>query len=230
MDSLVNHWKLHHPGRYACVGPSHSGKSELVLKIVGSPDIWQDRPRVIIYCAPTLDDRQPYLVRLAEACKATGATFDAVEHIPNAGDFPTDGSVVILDDVMAFPKEQMKKLVQLMIMDSHHKNVSVLLCQQNPFPQGGDFVTINRNLTGKFVLYQLNDMRGLVNLSNTLFPGKKNFLPECLDFAKDHLETNYVFINTFPFSGLPRKNTCYTCLFANERRSSRPVFFDSAKI
>jgi len=229
MDSSLDNWKLHHPGRYACIGPSHSGKSELVLKIIGTPDIWQDRPNKIIYCAPTLEDRQAYLTRLADVCKQTSASFSTSEVIPeitsDAGDM-----LIVLDDVMAFHKEELKKLVKLMIMDSHHKKASVILCQQNPFPQGHDFVTVNRNMSGKFVLYQLNDMRGLVNLSNTLFPGKKNFLPDCLDFAMDNLHVNYVFINTFPFSGLPRKNTCYTCLFPSERRSKRPVFFDTSKI
>jgi len=230
MDPSLDNWKLHQPGRYSLVGPSHSGKSELVLKIIGSPDVWLERPDNILYCAPTLVDRQDYLKRMSEVCKQTEAKFNALERVPDAvAELGNQKGIVILDDVMLFPKQELKKIIKLMIMDSHHKNISVLLCMQNPFPKGDEFVTINRNLSGRFILYQLNDMRALVNLSNTLFPGKKNFLPDCLDFAKDHLKTNYVFVNTFPFSGLPRKNTCYTCLFDGERRSNKPIFFDSSK-
>jgi len=152
-------WKLHSPGRYALVGPSHSGKSELVLKIISNPTIWNDRPAEIIYAAPKLNDRQNYLERLERACQSTKGAFRCIDSLPD--DFGAVSgyrkSLLIIDDVMAFSKEELKKIVNLMIMDSHHYDVTVLVCQQSPFPPGQEFVTCNRNLTGRFLTFQLND-------------------------------------------------------------------------
>jgi hypothetical protein len=235
-------WRLTSPGRYACIGPSHSGKSELVIKIVASNYIWVNRPEHIIYCAPYLEDRQPYLRRLKAAVAASQGIFHCLDTIPTVRELhnilgvdPTqeepEPAILILDDIMSFDHALRKRLTQLMVMESHHSNLTVILCQQNPFPPGPEFVTCNRNLTGRFILYQLNDWRGIVNINNIMFPGKKNFLPTCLTEAKEVLDCNYIFVNSYPFSKLRRRHTCYTCLFEEERKSdkSRPVFFDTER-
>jgi hypothetical protein len=230
-------WRLTSPGRYACIGPSHSGKSELVIKIVSRPHIWVDRPKQVIYCAPYLDDRQEYISRLRTEVEKSGAALNTLETIPTAGEVQnilgsSEPSILILDDIMSFDLNLQKRLVQLMVMESHHKNLTVILCQQNPFAPGKEFVTCNRNLTGRFILYQLNDWRGIVNINNIMFPGKKNFLPSCLTEAKEALNCNYIFVNSFPFSELKRRHTCYTCLFEEERphaNKNEPLFFDTER-
>jgi hypothetical protein len=235
--SPAGEWRLTSPGRYACIGPSHSGKSELVIKIVSQTSIWVDRPKQVIYCAPYLEDRQTYLLRLREAVESSEASLHTLDTIPTVREVhnilgSSQPCILILDDILSFDINLRKRLTQLMVMESHHSHMTVILCQQNAFPAGPEFVTCNRNLTGRFILYQLNDWRGIVNINNIIFPGKKNFLPACLTEAKEVLNCNYIFVNSFPFSELKRRHTCYTCLFAEERPSGNknsPTFFDTER-
>jgi hypothetical protein len=230
-------WRLQSPGRYACIGPSQSGKSELVTKIVSNEYIWVDRPDHIIYCAPYLEDRKEYVDRLKEAVESSNGIFYPLDTIPTVMEVNNMlgeakiPAILILDDILSFDRGLQKRLTQIMVMESHHSNLTVILCQQNPFPPGPEFITCTRNLTGRFILYQLNDWRGIVNINNIMFPGKKNFLPTCLTEAKEVLDCNYIFVNSYPFSKLKRRHTCYTCLFTEERKSnsSTPVFFDTER-
>jgi hypothetical protein len=204
---------------------------------VSRPYIWEERPNQVIYCAPYLEDRQEYLKRLREALTGSGATLQTLDSIPTAREVhnilgSAQPCILILDDVLSFDINLRKRLTQLMVMESHHSNMTVILCQQNAFPPGQEFITCNRNLTGRFILYQLNDWRGIVNINNIVFPGKKNFLPACLTEAKEVLNCNYVFVNSYAFSNIKRRHTCYTCLFSEERpraNTKTPVFFDTER-
>jgi hypothetical protein len=204
---------------------------------VSNPYIWVERPKQVVYCAPYLEDRQEYLGRLRRALENSGAVLNMLDTLPTAREVhnllgSSQPCILILDDIMSFDPNLQKRLVQLMVMESHHSNLTVILCQQNPFPPGKEFVTCNRNLTGRFILYQLNDWRGIVNLNNIMFPGKKNFLPACLTEAKEALNCNYIFVNSYPFSELKRRHTSYTCLFEEERpqaNTKEPFFFDTER-
>jgi hypothetical protein len=101
------------------------------------------------------------------------------------------------------------------------------MCLQNPFPQGyPKMVTLSQNTTGKFIMYETNDLRSICNISNTMFPDGKNFLLYCLFKAKEKLLCRYIFTNNHSHSEVDRHYLVYTCLLPSERPCDEPYHFD----
>lgn len=221
----IKNWQLHNPGRYACIGPSQSGKSELVLKIIKDRSIWQNPPKDVQYIAPTLEDRQDYLNRLSDITIRNGGSFTSSDKLPENDASYNHNSFMVIDDILSFPKKDIPRLKELSVRGSHHNKVTLILTQQVPHPKGEDFIAINKNLTGKFLLYQTSDLSGINIISSRTFGN--HFLLNCLFYAKDVLNCNYIFINHHPFTTLPRQNICYTKLFSTENSNTEPHFFDS---
>lgn len=219
-------WKLKNPGRYACIGPSQSGKSELVLKLINCSEVWENPPSDVQYIAPTLSDRTEYLLRLKDIVENKGGTLSFSDKLPSTDSSYNHNSFMIIDDILSFPKKDIPRLKELAVRGSHHNKVTLILTQQVPHPQGEDFIAINKNLTGKFLLYQTSDLSGIKVISWRTFGKCNNFLLDSLFYAKDHLNCNYIFVNHHPFAALPRKNICYTQLFPEERKGSTPHFFE----
>jgi hypothetical protein len=216
-------WRLKNPGRYVCIGPSQSGKSELLLKLIKYKSIWQDPPKNVHYIAPTLEDRKAYLDRLDDIVKENEGNLTFGVELPKNDSEYNNNSFLIIDDVLSFPKKYISRLKEIALRGSHHNHVTLILTQQVPHPQGEDYIAINKNMTGKFLLYQTNDIIGLQQISWRLFRKGNDFLLYCLYYAKDKLNTNYVFVNNYPFTQIPRKNICYTNIFPGEKG---PYFFD----
>ena len=154
-------WQIQVPARIELLGPSQAGKSTIILKLVGDDSVWQEPMKRVIYIAPLLSDREPYLAELQEKCNATDKKLSVQDEIPTVEEIQSfaegDPVLLIADDVLSF--KDPGRLKDLMVMYSHHLRVSVLLCVQTPFFKNAklDLTTISRNLTGRFVLYQIND-------------------------------------------------------------------------
>lgn len=231
-------WRIPSPGSYTVLGPSQSGKSELLLHLLREKQVWQNKPKLIIYAAPTLHEREGYLQRLKEACQtADGEESEccSIDYVPDEEQirqligFRQEPVLVLVDDLLSFKdKTNIKKATQLGIKGCHHHQITLIMCLQNPFPQGyPDFVTLSRNTTGKFIMYQTNDLRSIKEISNHMFPGCKDFLLFCLFKAKQQLQCRYIFTNNSSFSSVERHHLVYTCLFPFERPHSRePYHFD----
>jgi hypothetical protein len=230
-------WRIHTPGSYTVLGPSQSGKSELLIQLLQYPSIWKKKPSIVIYAAPTLQDREDYLIRMKNACiKADGekSEFMALSQVPDEEkvkqliQFRNEPVILILDDLLSFPdKHHIKKAAQLGIKGCHHSQITLIMCLQNPFPQGyPEMVTLSRNTTGKFIMYQTNDLRSIRNISNTMFPDGKDFLLYCLFKAKEKLLCRYIFTNNHSRSDVARRYLVYTCLLPSERPCDEPYHFD----
>ena len=225
-------WQISTPARLELLGPSMAGKSTLLLKLVGDNSVWDQPMKKVIYAAPMLEDREDYLVSLDRVCQDSGKTLMTFEGIPTLAamrDFALDDRLLlILDDVLGF--EDPSLLKDLATMHSHHFGISMVFCSQQPFYRSSklDLLTLSRNLTGRFLLYQLVDWNAYHMLNRRLFPERKNFLLDCLSEAKTRHHLPYIFINVHCHSGLPRRHVCYTALFRDERAAHEdsPIFFD----
>ncbi len=224
-------WTIQTPARLELLGPSQGGKSTLLLKLVGDSSVWDRLPQRVMYCAPTLADRDDYLARLREVCESNGQELQCVEKIPLHEEMLAfaEGKplMFIADDLLAL-EEGGSRMRSLMLMDSHHCNISVLYTVQNPFYKSPhlDLVTLSRNLSGRLVLYQQADLLQYKLISSRLFPERKNFLLDCLSEAKTLYNLNYVYADLHCFSRLPRRYMCFTAMFADERIYGSPLFFD----
>ena len=80
-EATAADWRLHHPARLELIGPSGCGKSETMLKLAADDSVWtleeengRSGPvfRDLIYCAPSLDDREDFLRRLSLVAERGG--------------------------------------------------------------------------------------------------------------------------------------------------------------
>ena len=140
-----------HPFRGVLLGPPNSGKSTLVknLLIRAKP---QFQEVFVIHCDPDFTTEYDDV----------GA--EMLSEIPAPGEW--DGEVktlVVLDDLeyKGMDKIQARNLNRLLGFVSTHKNISVLLCQQDPF----EVPPIVRRCSNLWVLWKMPDVDSVANVS-----------------------------------------------------------------
>ncbi len=225
-------WEIQTPARIEILGPSHSGKSVIVEKLLRDDSVWDRPPRRVIYAAPSKADRASYISRLEQTCDEGGKELTVSEKIPSAeevGRLGEEGhALIVVDDLLSF--KDGGSLADFAIMHSHHLDISIIFCVQNAFYKRGklDLSTLSRNATFKLVLFQTADFLQYKMLSARLFPERKSHLVDSLCAAKDRYGLNYVAVNTHSFCPVPRNNIVYSAIFREERArfGDSPLFFD----
>ena len=194
-----------------------------------SAEIFDSDFTSVLYVSPlALSHDNIFVNELEQTTIKSGKTFVCLNEIPKQDileDY-TQGErlLLILDDFMCFKELDGNYLVRLSSLLSHHLKFSVAWCMQNPFQQGKiDLVSISRNATFRFVLYQRNDWYLYSLLNRQIFPDRKKFILNCLEEAEKH-NLNYICINSHPRSDLPRKYMCYTGIFNGEVQKGPLVF------
>ena len=132
---------IRQPSSVIVAGPSGSGKSELVEQWLRYLNVFQVKPKKIVYA---YDRWQPRFDRMQ---KNDGIQFH--RGLPDPSHLtkwfgPTRGDVLVLDDLME-EGGQDKRVLDLFTKDSHHRNITVLYLTQDLFPPGKFSKTINRN-------------------------------------------------------------------------------------
>lgn len=114
---------LKHPFTLICAGPSSSGKSTFVVKLLETPHMIDKPIDRVVWCygeqnaKPKLKHKVIY-----------------VNGIPdNLNNLCKDNTIVVLDDLMI--SSQNSKISDLFTKGSHHKNISIILITQNIFHQ-----------------------------------------------------------------------------------------------
>ena len=75
VEETEGDWRIQTPCRLELLGPSGSGKSSLILKMIEDDSIF-DRPcRHVAYCAPALEDRRNYVEELQNVVDRVGKKF-----------------------------------------------------------------------------------------------------------------------------------------------------------
>lgn len=221
-------WKLSTPCRLELIGPSHSGKSTCIRKLVSDDTVW-DRPfQNIVYAAPHHDEDDIGLLKAVLGDK----TLTLLDKIPDIHELRElaigKPLLLILEDLPGF--RDCSSLNDLITIHSHHDQISCIFSVHNPFLRRNklDLVHLSRNCTGKFLFYTVSDFYVYSMLNSRLFPDKKHFLLQCLKMARERYQLPYIFINTAPHNKLDRRYICYTALFQDERRQfgDSPLFFD----
>ena len=224
-------WAIITPAQLQMVGPSGCGKSERILQLVEHDGEIFDRAfGTVIYAAPEAHDRHEYLARLAAVCLKKKKALVTAESVPSVREITGmtggDHVLLILDDVASFAN--VKGLSNLATTHSHHANITMVTVLQNPYSNkdGLKVTDLNRNVTGRFIFYSLNDWRLLSTMSRSVFPERPDFLTSCICDAKSQ-GANYVFLNLACFSKLNRRHIVYTNLFPTDRgKQESPLFFD----
>lgn len=148
-------------------GPSQSGKTSLVRKIIKQNMFGKDIKK-IKWCYSAFQNwflEEPYII------------FE--ESIPENLD---DIDLLIIDDLM-FSLDQ--KVASLFTIKSHHSKISVIVILQNVFPRSKFMRDISLN-THYLILFKNNrDLSQIACLARQAFPGKVRFFMDAYKSATD---------------------------------------------
>ena len=159
---------IRQPSSVIVAGPSGSGKSELVEQWLRYLNVFQVKPKKIVYA---YDRWQPRFDRMQKR--------DAIQFhrgLPDPSHLtkwfgPTLGGVLVLDDPME-EGGQDKRVLDLFTKDSHHRNITVLYLTQDLFPPGKFSKTINHNAHYIVAFKNLRDQTGIRTILLQAFPDR----------------------------------------------------------
>ena len=155
---------IRQPSSVIIAGPSSSGKSDLTEHFLSEQTVFQHKPRKIVYC---YDRWQPRFDRMKRHMHFYKGIPEAVLLTKCFG--PTQGGVMVLDDLMA-EGGQDKQVLDLFTKDSHHRNITVLYLMQDLFLPGKFSKTINRNAHYLIAFKHPRDQTGIRNVLTQAFP------------------------------------------------------------
>jgi len=157
---------LRHPFTALVTGPTGSGKTSFVFKLIESADIMIDPPPAeIVYCYGEYQasfDRYPHV--------------DFRRGLPDMEEF--DGSrptLLIIDDLM---DQVDQSVANLFTKGSHHRNVSVVFLVQNLFHKNKHIRTISLNAHYMILFKNPRDASQVACLARQMYPNRSAFAVE----------------------------------------------------
>lgn len=149
--------KLQHPSSLIVSGPSQSGKTELVRKIIGKKAYNHDLQK-IIWCYSVW---QPWFLE--------------EKHIEFKQGLPEEDAtadLIIIDDQM---NNITNAIADMFTVGSHHKNFSVILITQNLFPRVRQFRDISLNAHYLILFRNNRDLSQASCFARQAFPGRGKY-------------------------------------------------------
>ena len=180
--------RLKHPFTCVVAGPSSSGKTQFVFRLIRHADrLVNPPPEKIVYCYGEF--QQTFL------------EFPQVEFhegLPDAGSFDGRSRVLlIIDDLM---NEADQNVCNLFTKLSHHRNVSVVFITQNLFHRNKHVRTMNLNTHYAVLFKNPRDAGQVAILARQMYPGNSKFVVEAFrDATKEPY--GYLLIDLKPETG-----------------------------
>ena len=170
-------FKFEHPFTCLVSGPTGSGKTWLISKILqNSLFMINPIPKRIVYCYTRF---QPKFDEL----KAKIPSIEFNEGLPDIDNFDQDSeNLVILDDLMHLCEKD-PSILNLVTVDSHHKNISVFCLTQNLFSKGKYSRTISLNSQYLILLNNPRDHAQIYHLARQVYPTMPKFMIEAYEDA-----------------------------------------------
>lgn len=205
-EIINNLFIFKHPFTALVAGPSQSGKSYLIRRILENRNQLIDKPiNKIVYC---------YSVKQEAFNEINNVEF--CEGLPDLTQFdPQNNNLIILDDLMA-DCEKAKNIQSLFTIHSHHKNISVFLITQNLFFKGPCARTISLNCRYIIIFNNPRCAEQVMCLSRQIFPFNSSFLVNAYNDAVESFQYGYILIDNTPTT--PLKYRIQTCILPNETR------------
>lgn len=162
-------FKFRHPFTCLISGPTQSGKTHFMLKVLEDvKGMISPVPTKIIWCFGEFQEKvnRGFLgdVVFAEGLEAGLQEIDKRER-----------NLLILDDMMD-EAGNAREVSELFTKGSHHRNLSVIMIVQNLFHQGKIMRTVSLNAHYMILFKNPRDAGQIRCLANQLFPGKTQFL------------------------------------------------------
>ena len=184
----LKHLKLKHPFTCLIAGPTGSGKTHLIRKILKSYNhsIYNlDKPVIKVFWA--YGQWQP-LLNFFISDNIIVKHYDGIPSENLIVEFKPD--IIIFDDLLTeFEKEKNKKLENFFIKKSHHMNISVIFAVQNLFYKSIRTISLN----SKYIILLKNprDSTQILSLAKQIFPSNPKILTESYYDATKNLKAIY---------------------------------------
>ena len=184
-------------------GPSQSGKSSFVAKIIREKEyLFSSVPQNIVW----------FYGVWQRAYDELGSSVNKwVEGLPDLEDFDaTVHNLLIIDDLMS---EADSRVTKLFTKGSHHKNISLIYLVQNLFHKGKDHRTISLNAHYLVLFKNPRDLHQVNHLAKQMYPGNVKFF---LDAFKDATTEPYGYLFVDLKQSTPDELRVRTHIFQNE--------------
>ena len=167
--------RFKHPCTCMVVGPSQSGKSWFVIKLINSLRLMFDPPpeRIVWYYG----SHQPDLFR------ELGDKVEFIEGIPNTELLDGRRTLLIIDDLMS---ETDGRITKLFTKGSHHMNTSVVYISQNLYNKNKENRTISLNTHYLVLFKNPRDAGQISHLARQIFPDRVKYFREAYADATSH--------------------------------------------
>jgi energy-coupling factor transporter ATP-binding protein EcfA2 len=186
----ISYTVFKHPFTCMLAGPSKSGKTTLLKKILQLNNILIDKqPTRIVYCYSIW---QPAFNELRTT---VSPTIEFVQGLPDIDEFSSsETNLLILDDLMRECGKD-SSICKIFTVDSHHKNISVFFITQNLFSKEKNTRTINLNCNYLIIFNNPRDRTQISFLARQMYPEQPKFLLECYQDAVENKQYGYLLID-----------------------------------
>jgi len=168
-----------HPFSCVIAGPSQSGKTVFVRKLLKGLHLYIDEPpERIVWCYGIQNDNQLNSIK-----NGTSVPIEFIDGLPDLNIFSSnDRNLLILDDLMSIAGKN-KETADLFTKHCHHKNISVILVLQNLFHKAPFMRDIHTSCNYLVVFKNPRDNAQISFLERQCFPQWKKYLIQSYAFA-----------------------------------------------
>ena len=169
--------KLIHPSNIIVSGPTGSGKTQLVSRLLITQNI-DPFPSHIVYLYSEWQEEYEKLLEALPQITFQRGFPDKIIDIFNA----RDSNLLILDDQMSKAGDT-KELGDLFTKGSHHRNLTVIYIVQNFFDKSKSMRTASINSQYFFLFKSPRDKTMVQHLGAQMYPKNSKFLVEAFEDA-----------------------------------------------
>jgi molybdopterin-guanine dinucleotide biosynthesis protein len=175
------HLSFKHPFTCITAGPTSSGKTVLIRRIL------ENHKSLIFFKNDSID-----ILKVIWAYGQWQTLYEAqipsvdiryLEGLPSEEEILSDKPhLVIIDDLMSELGSD-KKLTNLFTKGSHHHDISIVFISQNIFYQGSQMRTISLNCHYMLLMKNPRDKAQIIALASQIYPNNSKFLIEAFNDA-----------------------------------------------
>ena len=179
--------RLQFPCTISICGPTFSGKSFLVARLIKERDnVFDKKINTVVY---VYKEDQPLFKELAEYDKNIKFT----KSITEAEDLAQKNTLLILDDVLLEASGEFNRLVsELFIIGAHHRQITPVILLQNPFQKNLRLLAINCLYLA--LMKSPRDISCISHIGRQFCPGKSKYLMDAYKKATEK-PNSYLFFN-----------------------------------
>lgn len=206
----INNEIFLHPFTCLVAGPTQSGKTYLINKILMYQNILiNPPPQRIYYCYSVWQSRFDEML-------STIKNIEFFQGIKSLDELNTlKNNLIILDDLLQ-DCENSDSISHLFTIDSHHRNCSVFFLTQNLFSRGKHMRTISLNCSYMIIFKNPRDKSQINVLARQMFPDKISFFLEAYSDAVENKSHSYLFLDLKQTT--LEKNRIQTGILPEEKR------------